>query len=153
ALGVAGAMVGIALGVRTFVRARRYLSLNGRTVLITGGSRGLGLALARLAADDGANVAICARDEAELDRARQEVQHHDGTRILAIQYDITIPAQVDELVRAVRGHFGSLDVLINNAGIIQVGPVEEMTIGDYDEAIKTHFSGPLHVTLASLPVM
>jgi NAD(P)-dependent dehydrogenase (short-subunit alcohol dehydrogenase family) len=140
------------LGLRAFVRARRYICLGGRTVLITGGSRDLGLTLARLCADQHANVVICARDAAEVDRAKEELQAR-GANILAVQCDITIQSQVDELVRMTVAHFGSLDILINNAGVIQVGPSEEMTIADYDEAIKTHFAGPLYTTLAALAAM
>src|SRR4051794_10392684 len=151
-LGVAGAMIGVGLGIRAIVRARRYMCLKDKIVLITGGSRGLGLTLARLAADEGAKIAICARDEAELNRARDELQSR-GAEVLAVQCDITIQNEVDELIRGVVGHFGSIDVLINNAGIIQVGPMEEMTLADYDEAIKTHFGAPLMATLGVLPVM
>jgi len=151
-LTVAGGLIGIALGVRTFVRARRYMSLKGRTVLITGGSRGLGLTLARFAGREGANVAICARDADELDRASDDLMSR-GLRVLAIPCDITDGEAAEDLVAHVVEEFGTVDVLINNAGVIQVGPMEEMTVQDYHEAMKTHFEGHLHTTLAVLPVM
>ena len=151
----AGAAIATGLAVRAAVRARRYLDLRERTVLITGGSRGLGLNLARIAAEDGANVAICARDEDELYRARDElrgiVSHPD--RVLAVQCDVTVQAQVDELVRGAVGHFGAIDFLVNNAGTIQVGPMEEMTLRDFEAAMALHFSAPLYATLAVLPLM
>lgn len=149
---VAGGLAAMGIALRTVVRSKRYMSLENRTVLITGGSRGLGLSLARFAVDEGANVAICARDQAELDCARDELTARGG-RVLALACDVTIPDQVEALIRNVVEDFGALDVLINNAGVIQVGPMEEMTIADYDEAIKTHFSGPLHATLSALPIM
>src|SRR4051812_33750934 len=151
-LGVAGAMIGVGLGIRAIVRARRYMCLKDKVVLITGGSRGLGLTLARLAADEGAKIAICARDEAELNRARDELQSR-GAGVLAVQCDITIQNQVDELIRGVVGHFGTIDVLINNAGIIQVGPMSEMRIEDYDEAMKINFAAALYTTMAVAPLL
>lgn len=152
ALGIAGAVVGVGLGIRALIRARRYVCLKDKVVLITGGSRGLGMTLARLAADEGAKIAICARDQAELDRAREELASR-GANVLAVQCNITIASDVNELINRVVAHFGTIDVLINNAGVIQVGPMEEMTAADYDEAMSTHFTGPLHATLGVLPIM
>src|SRR5256885_10076192 len=149
----AGAMVAAGFAARAILHQRRYMDLRGRTVLITGGSRGLGLVLARECVDRGANVCICARDEEELNRARDDLRARSRADVLAVQCDITIRAQVDELIRGCVGHFGNVDVLINNAGVIQVGPMEEMTIADYDEAMKTHFAGPLYTTVAVAPLM
>jgi NAD(P)-dependent dehydrogenase (short-subunit alcohol dehydrogenase family) len=87
-----------------------------------------------------------------LDRAREQLLAR-SPRVLAVQCDITVPAQLDELIRGTLGHFGSIDMLINNAGIIEVGPMQEMTLADYRDAFNTHFCGPLHATLAALPVM
>jgi NAD(P)-dependent dehydrogenase (short-subunit alcohol dehydrogenase family) len=143
---------GVGLAARWAVRRSRRFEFRDRVVLITGGSRGLGLELARTFADEGARLAICARDEAEVKRAEEDLKSK-GAEVLAIQCDITVRAQVDEMIRAVVGHFGAIDVLVNNAGIIQVGPMEEMRVADYDEAMKTHFYAPLFTTLAALPVM
>lgn len=126
--------------------------LRGKSVLITGGSRGLGLVMAREFALEGALVAICARDVEELERARADLAKR-GARVLAVPCDVTERAQVNELVKVVRDHFGRIDVLVNNAGVIQVGPVEVMTVEDYEEAMLTHFWGPLYATLAVLPEM
>ena len=151
-LGIAGAAAGAALAARYAVRRARYMDLRDRVVLITGGSRGLGLVLARHLVGEGARVAICARDEDELNRARDELRMMGGD-VMAIQCDVTVQAQVDEMVRGVVGHFGRIDVLVNNAGVIQVAPMEEMTLLDYEEAMQTHFFGPLYTTLAVLPAM
>lgn len=144
--------IGVALAARWAVRRSRMFDFRNRVVLITGGSRGLGLELARTFANEGARLAICARDEAELNRAETDLKSN-GAEVLAIQCDVTVRAQVDEMIRAIVGHFGSIDVLVNNAGIIQVGPMEEMRVADYDEAMKTHFYAPLFTTLAALPAM
>ena len=143
---------GAALAARMAIHRSRRIELRGSVALVTGGSRGLGLVLARQLLDRGARVAICARDDAELNRAKRELQSR-GTAgdVLAVQCDVTSQPQVEELIRGVIGHFGTIDILINNAGVIRVGPMEEMTLDDYDEAMKTHFAGPLYATLAVLP--
>ncbi len=132
-------------------RARRY-DLAGKVCLVTGGSRGLGLLLARRLVRQGARVAICARDEAEINRARDELKAVEPN-VLAVQCDITRPEQVAGLVEGIHAHFGPVDVLINNAGIIQVGPIEHMTEADYQEAMAVHFWGPYYLTRAVLPDM
>src|SRR5215210_1832787 len=101
----------------------------GKTVLITGGSRGLGLALAREAVAQGAQVAICGRDPGSLERARHSLSL-SGADVLAIPCDVTQPESVQEMVRQVQERFGAVDVLINNAGVIEVGPAETMSLAD-----------------------
>jgi len=149
---LAAAGVGVYLGARTWLRWRRAYDFHGKTVLITGGSRGLGLLLARQLGAQGARLAICARDPAELERARDELERR-GFEVLARLCDVTDRQQVEDLVRTVIGRFGRIDVLINNAGVIQVGPQNVMTLKDYEEAMNTHFWGPLYTTLAVLPEM
>ncbi|HEY1403810.1 MAG TPA: SDR family NAD(P)-dependent oxidoreductase [Pyrinomonadaceae bacterium] len=152
ALLLAGAGVGALLGVRAALRKWREFDFNGRTVLITGGSRGLGLVLARELARAGARLSICARDPQELERARADLVRR-GAEVLAFPCDVTDRAQVQEWVRLSEERLGGVDVLINNAGVIQVGPVEVMTLADYEEAMRIHFWAPLYTTLAVLPAM
>jgi NAD(P)-dependent dehydrogenase (short-subunit alcohol dehydrogenase family) len=140
------------MAARAVARRWSEYDLRGKSVLITGGSRGLGLVMAREFANEGANVAICARDVEELERARADLAER-GACILAVPCDVTERTQVVELVNIVRDHFGRIDVLVNNAGVIQVGPVEVMTVEDYEQAMLTHFWGPLYTTLAVLPEM
>jgi NAD(P)-dependent dehydrogenase (short-subunit alcohol dehydrogenase family) len=132
-------------------RRRRY-DLRGRTVLITGGSRGLGLLLARELARHGARVAICGRDSATLERARGDLQRR-GATVVALPCDVTARHDVDRLVAQVRDELGPIDVLINNAGIITVGPVEMMTVEDFEDAMATNFWGALYAILSVLPEM
>lgn len=127
-------------------------NLSGKTVLITGGSRGLGLVMARELVRLGVRLAICARDPEELERARTDLAGR-GADVLAVECDVTNKAQVDEMVQTIGDHFGSIDVLINNAGIITVGPMELMTLEDYEQAMQTHFWASLYTTLAVLPEM
>jgi NAD(P)-dependent dehydrogenase (short-subunit alcohol dehydrogenase family) len=152
ALKLAAAGAGAYLAARAVYRRFGGYSFEGKTVLITGGSRGLGLVLARGFAAEGANVAICARDPVELERARADLASR-GARAIAFPCDVTDRAQVRELVDVVTRHFGRVDVLVNNAGVIQVGPLEEMTLEDFEQAMAVHFWGPLYATLAVLPQM
>jgi NAD(P)-dependent dehydrogenase (short-subunit alcohol dehydrogenase family) len=134
------------------LQARLGYSLKGRTVLITGGSRGLGLALARQAAAEGARVAICGRDSESLERAHHSLARRDA-EILALTADVTSPDSVRAMIDAVRQQYGPVDVLINNAGVIEVGPAVTMAVADYEEAMATNFWGMLYPTLELLPEM
>ncbi|GAA3930429.1 SDR family oxidoreductase [Hymenobacter algoricola] len=135
-----------------FVNRRGSYDLRGRVVLITGGSRGLGLILARQAVADGARVAICARDADELERARQELAAQ-GAEVLALVRDLSDAIEVRTLVAEVEQQLGPIDVLINNAGIITAGPLDHMEVRDYEESLDVHFWAPLHAMQAVLPAM
>jgi len=152
ALLLAAAGVGALIAVRATVKRWRGYDFRHKTALITGGSRGLGLVMAREFAREGARVAILARDPEELKRAHEDLTNR-GAEAFEMPCDVTDRAQVNEAVLIVRRHFGSVDVLVNNAGVIQVGPLEVMTLEDYEEAMKTHFWAPLYTTLAVLPEM
>src|SRR6184192_2138930 len=139
-----GLAAGAALLGTWFLRRSSEYDLANRVVLITGGSRGLGLVLARecLAAD--ALVVICARNQDELERARLDLQEHKhGGQIQMIVCDVTNRNEVNEMIREVEDRFGRIDVLVNNAGVIQVGPIDVMTIDDFEQAMNTHFWAPL----------
>jgi NAD(P)-dependent dehydrogenase (short-subunit alcohol dehydrogenase family) len=137
--------LGAFLGGRALVRRARRFDVSGRVVLVTGGSRGLGLLLARSFADRGAKVAVCARDAAELDRARGMFAA-DGLDLCTNVCDLTRPDQVADTVAAVRRDLGQVDVLVNNAGIIGVGPAGVMTLADYEAAMATNFWAALYAT-------
>jgi NAD(P)-dependent dehydrogenase (short-subunit alcohol dehydrogenase family) len=135
---------------RTF--AKPSFSFAGKNVLLTGGSRGLGLVIARQLIDARARVAICSRDADELRRAADDLQNRGG-EVLALRCDVTDRESVEAAVGLVEGRMGPIDVLINNAGVIGVGPLETMDLGDFEQAMKTHFWGSLHTVLAVLPSM
>jgi short-subunit dehydrogenase len=149
---LATVVVGALFAIRVVVRSLRKYNLSGKTVLITGGSRGLGLVMARELIREGAHLAICARDQAELERARTDLIKY-GADVLAVPCDVTDIEQVNKMVQTVRDRFGQINVLINNAGAIAVGPIEVMTPEDYEAAMKIHFWAPLYTTLAVLPEM
>ncbi len=133
-------------------RRSRYIQLTGRTVLITGGSRGLGLALAREFARHGATLAICGRDETTLEAARADLRQITP-RVLAFPCDVRVEGQTREMVRRVEQAIGPIDILVNNAGTIAVGPQEAMTAADFQEAMDSNFWSAVHATLAVTPSM
>jgi NAD(P)-dependent dehydrogenase (short-subunit alcohol dehydrogenase family) len=130
----------------------RQANLNGQVALITGGSRGLGLALARAFAQEGCRLVLCARDEQELDWARDELAQR-GTAVLPIRCDVADQEQVNQAIEQATRHFGQVDILVNNAGQIQVGPVTTATVKDFEDAMGVMFWGALYPTLAVLPQM
>lgn len=145
---ILGSTVIAAVGV---VLARRTnYSFAGKVCLITGGSRGLGLVLARQLCAQGGRVALLARDRAELNRAREELASTGGD-VFTVSCDLQDLAQIEAAIRNVVGHFGRLDVLINNAGIIEVGPLAHMQQRDFERAMNLHFWAPYHVIMTSLP--
>ena len=127
-------------------------ALTGRTALVTGASRGLGLLIARELADRGCRLVICARGAAGLDRAADLLRER-GARVVPVAADVTEPGTAERLVAAAEEYDGGLDVLVNNAGIIQVGPLEATRPEDYRSAMETMFFGPLQLVLAALPGM
>jgi short-subunit dehydrogenase len=148
---VAAAGIGLYVGWRR-LKTWRQINFRGKTTLITGGSRGLGLLLARQLIADGARVAICARDFEELDRAVQDLAHYGGNA-LAIPCDLTDEARVNEMVAVVEQRLGPIDLLVNNAGNIIVGPIDTMRSEDFEASMDVNFYGALFTTLAVLPSM
>jgi len=151
AFAVGGLILGASLVARQ-LRRLRAIDLAGRIVLITGGSRGLGLLMAREVGRLGAHVVIAARDEAELLRAQRDLLAHD-IEVSTLVADVATEAQAQRMISNVLERHGRLDMLINNAGVIMVGPVDHMNVADFEEAMATHFWGPLHTMLAAIPHM
>ncbi len=143
---------GAALAARALLQKRRHIDFLGKTVLITGGSRGLGLVMARAFAAEGARIALCARDKDELEQAAVELDDR-GAEVFTVVCDMSEEREITRLIKKVQDHYGFIDILINNAGVIEVGPMETMTIADYEEAMRVHFWAPLHASLAVLPSM
>lgn len=148
-------VIGAAVAAKTVNRAinpPQKLQLEDKVILITGGGRGLGLILARKLAACGATIVVCGRSEETLRRASADLalmtQEH-----LAIPCNITDKEQVRWLVQKIKNEVGSVDVLINNAGVIQVGPVNTMNQSDFEEAFNVHFWGPFYLINEVLPDM
>ena len=132
---------------------RRRTSLARHVAIVTGGSRGLGFLIARELAREGCRVVICARDEAALVRARDELRAAGAAQVIALPCDVSDPEQVEAMVLETQRRFGQIDVLVNNAGIIQVAPVDALSLSDFQRAMDIDFWGTVNTTLAVLPAM
>jgi NAD(P)-dependent dehydrogenase (short-subunit alcohol dehydrogenase family) len=150
---VVGSLAALALGALVASTSRRpRFSFKNKTVLITGGSRGLGLEIARILAAEGAYLSLVARNASTLEVARRELDEI-GHRTLVVPCDIRDQKEVERAVRETVDSFGRLDVLVNNAGVIQVGPFDSMSLQDYQIAMETHAWGSLYSMLAAIPHM
>jgi short-subunit dehydrogenase len=148
AIGVASAAAGAL--AHSIYQSSRESEITGEVVLVTGGSRGLGLALARRFAREGCRIAICARDAVELERARQDLREHDA-EVQAVICDVSKRSEVEQMMREVTAHYGRIDILVNCAGLIQVGPIEEMVLEDFEDAMNAIFWGTVYPCLELLP--
>jgi NAD(P)-dependent dehydrogenase (short-subunit alcohol dehydrogenase family) len=146
-------LAALSLGLFAFKALQpRPETLKGQVVFITGGSRGLGFALAREFAREGCRIVICARDPQELRRAQLDLRR-DGAEVLAIPCDVTKREQVEQVVYEVTQTYGRIDILVNNAGVMVVGPVHTMTLADFEEAMDVMYWGLLYTIWAVLPQM
>ena len=130
---------------------RNRFRLRQRVVVITGGSRGLGFVLARELLLRNNRIALLVRDPEELERASKNLS--GGQNVLSVPCDITNKNQVQEALRQVESRFGTIDILINNAGTIMVGPMASMTEEDYRKFLDVSFWGSFHTIQAVLPLM
>jgi len=148
---LAGALLlGAWLAIRV-IRTSRY-SLRDKVAVITGGSRGLGLVLARHICAQGGSVALIARDPDELARAKVDLAARGGG-VLTIECDLLDAGQIQSAVRQIIDRFGRIDILINNAGIIEVGPLQNMTREDFERAMRVHFWAPFELIAKIVPEM
>ena len=150
-LSLAVALLFVAWLVLRLIRTHRF-SLRNKIFVITGGSRGLGLVLARQICAAGGKVALIARDGDELGRAKADLARRGGA-VLTVQSDLLDAGQIQSAVRQIIDRFGKIDILINNAGIIEVGPLEHMTREDFEHAMRLHFWAPLELISQIVPEM
>jgi short-subunit dehydrogenase len=156
ALHTAQILTGVVAAAAAYaLRPRSLKRRPSQIVLITGGSRGLGLALAERYARAGARLILTARDVEELVTARHTLLDRGAVQspddVLLIPADLTDAPQAATLIDHAIGHFGRIDILINNAGIIEVGPAENQSIAAYRRAMATNFFAALYTTQAALP--
>lgn len=129
----------------------RGYSFRGRTVVISG-ARGLALEMARIFAREGARLALLAREGDELNRAAHELSRM-GAPVITVKCDVREQEHVGRAVAAIVERYGVIDVLVNNAGVIQGSPLANLELSDFENAMRTHFWGPLYLTQAVLPNM
>jgi len=152
--GTLAALGGLAvLGAAAWLGARhaRY-DLRNRTVVITGGVRGLGLVLAREFGRRGARLVVVSRTPSDIRRAEAELQGR-GLDASGECCDVRDPRAVANLINDVVSRTGRIDVLVNNAGVIQAAPFEHAQLEDFQESLDTHFWGPLHLVREALPFL
>jgi NAD(P)-dependent dehydrogenase (short-subunit alcohol dehydrogenase family) len=152
ALFTAGAGLGAAWALEAIVRRSRWFDYRGKVAIVTGGSRGLGLILARKLVAAEAKVAICARTFEDVEVAERELRESGGDVFGAV-CDVRNREHVELLVDRVLARWGTVDLLFNVAGVIQVGPLDAMTLDDFHEAMDINCWGALHTILAVLPIM
>jgi short-subunit dehydrogenase len=147
-----GFAAGIAVGLWAVARRLGRMDLARKVAVVTGGSRGLGFVLARELGRRGMRVVIVARDEAELDRARGTLAA-EGVDVVALPCDVSDEEGIAGLMADVEENVGPVELLVNNAGIIQVGPAESMGLEDYRRAMDVMFWGAVYAAEAVLPRM
>lgn len=129
------------------------LGIKGRTALVVAASRGLGKATATELSREGAAVAIAARDPTTLDAAAKEIRRATGNKVLAVQADVSVPADIERLCAAVQEELGSVDILVNNAGGPRSGVFTDMAEGDWWGAINLHLMSAIRLIDLLLPGM
>lgn len=127
-------------------------ALRGRIALVTGASRGIGLAIARLLGQIGARISICGRNSVTLEQAASSLRG-EGIETVAIQADVASAADVSNLVRRTQEELGAIDILVNNAGIGRFGPFHEFGEADWDAVLGTNLKSVFLVSRAVVPEM
>jgi len=127
-------------------------NIAGKVVVITGASSGLGEATARLLARHGATVALAARRADRIDALAAEINDANG-KALAVPTDVADREQVKALVAAVVEKFGRVDVMLNNAGLMPLAPLEDLKTDEWDQMIEVNLKGVLYGIAAALPYM
>jgi NAD(P)-dependent dehydrogenase (short-subunit alcohol dehydrogenase family) len=128
-------------------------SLQGKAAVVTGASRGIGLAIARALLRQGASVAITGTDQTRLESAERELTGTSGARLLAVRADVRDHSQVEALFARVSSDLGGVDILINNAGVGVFRPVADTTVDEWHRVIDTNLSGVFYCCRAALPLM
>ena len=114
-----------------------------KTAIVTGAARGIGLATTKLFLEHGFRVAMIDRDGPELEKASAGLE-----RVLPVLCDVSVPAQVEAMAERVKGEFGRLDVLVNNAGVAEFGPIDDCDFAMWRRVMETNLDGPFLVSQA-----
>lgn len=129
------------------------LGIAGRTALVCGSSSGLGRAVAEALAQEGCRVAINGRDEGRLNRALSLLREGHRAEVAGFRADVSVREQVQNLVREVREHFGSLDILVCNAGGPPAGAFSELEEDAWQQALNLNLLSTIHLCREAVPVM
>lgn len=127
------------------------IDLTGHVGIVTGGTRGIGYAIARALLAEGAKVAVCGRDDAVLKAALRSLAN-DG-QVVGRTCDVARPEQAETFFAFVDDRLGPVDILVNNAGVGHFAQVDELTVAEWDEVIGTNLSGPFYFSRLAVPRM
>ena len=131
----------------------QLFDLKGRTALVTGGSKGLGKAIAAGFASAGASVVLVSRHGEEARSSAAEIATDHGGNALGLEADITVPAQIEAMISSARASFGSVDILVNSAGINTRGSIDEITLEQFQELMQINVTGTWLCCKAAIPFM
>ena len=131
----------------------KLFDMTGQTAIITGGSKGLGKAMASGLASAGARIAVVSRNQSEAEEAASEITSIHGTEAIGIQADVTQTSEIESMVATVTEKFGRIDALVNNAGINIRGPIDELSLEQFREVQQVNVDGIWITTRAVLPIM
>ncbi|UUX32760.1 SDR family NAD(P)-dependent oxidoreductase [Fundicoccus culcitae] len=129
------------------------LGLQGKVAVVTGSSKGIGLATAKMLVGEGADVTICARNLDRLEAAKAEILAETGKEVLVVVADMTIEADCERVIEETVEHFGRLDILINNAGTSEAHPFEEVDNALWQKDLDLKLFGAINTTRAAVPHM
>lgn len=147
---LAGGVCGVAASTAFLASRKRLRSLKGKVALITGGSRGLGLELARQLGAEGCKLILVARHEEELENAAAQLRR-SSVEVKTVAADVSDQASIRMLHDRALEAFGGVDILVNNAGVISVAPVDSLERSDFEQAMSVMFWGIVNVTMEFLP--
>ena len=131
----------------------KLFDMTGQPAIITGGSKGLGKAMASGLASAGARIAVVSRNQSEAEEAASEITSIHGTEAIGIQADVTQTSEIESMVATVTEKFGRIDALVNNAGINIRGPIDELSLEQFREVQQVNVDGIWITTRAVLPIM
>ena len=126
-------------------------TLRGKVALVTGGSRGIGLAIARALAGEGVNVSVTGLSDAHLSSARMKIESAGPSAVETLRADVRQYVDIERAINATVGRFGGLDILVNNAGIGIFADVADMSPAQWSEVIDTNLTGVFNATHAAIP--
>lgn len=131
----------------------KLFDLTNQVAMVTGGSKGLGYAMAAGLASAGANIALCSRNAAEAEQAATQIGDHYGVRAIGVQADVTDARQIESFVANVEQAFGAVDILVNNAGVNIRGAIGDLTYEDFRKVQQINVDGVWSVCKAVIPIM